>query len=415
MKDSRLSLYLARRLSLSSGGRKSSPGVGVATAAVALSVAVMMAAVAIVMGFKQQITEKVTGFNSDITVSVMRAEGDDYLTTLTPSLREVLDSMPFITDYSLQVAAPAVMKTPDDFKGVYIKSLAGRRLTDFLASSVDEGKMPDYSSEKGDSLILISRIAADRLGLKAGDRVDMYFITDNIRVRRLTVEGIYNSHFDAYDDVYVYSSPGLTREISGLSPTQGTTLSVSTADFGNIEEDTHTLSSALLEAVMDGRLYKPYKVENARTSGANFFHWLDLLDMNVAVVLVLMTLVACVTLVSGMLIIIADKQRFIALMKSLGAGNALLRKVFVYLALRVALVGLLIGDAIGLTILYIQKYTHFIPLDPDSYYIDFVPVYISWPAVAILNIAVLLIAWIVLILPARFVGRTSPARSLVRN
>ena len=134
--------------------------------------------------------------------------------------------------------------------------------------------------------------------------------------------------------------------------------------------------------------------------------------MALAVVLILMTFVACITLVSGMLIIILDKKRFIGLMKSLGAPTSKVRQVFMLLAVRIALTGLIIGNAAMLGLLYAQKATHFIPLDPESYYIDFVPVVISWPAVAALNAGVLLVVYLVLILPSRFVSKISPAETM---
>lgn len=413
----RLSLFLARRLTLSSGNTHKSPAVKVAIAAVALSVAVMLVAVGVVMGFKREITEKVSAFNSDITLTLLQqTEGDyEYLVTLTPTLSSILDSLDFVSDYSVQTVSPMVLKTDDEFKGVYIKSLTDRRLAKFLAESLEAGAIPDYSHEKSTGKILISRKTADKLNLAKGSRIDAYFITDKIRVRRLEVAGIYNSHFDAYDDVYVYASPALVAEVSGISTRQGTTISVSTNDPANLDYNTQLLHQKLMDALMEGRLYYPYKVENVHTSGANFFHWLSLLDMNVAVVLVLMTMVACVTLVSGMLIMMADKKRFIALMRALGADTSLLRKVFIKLALRVALTGMIIGDIAGVGIIYLQQATHILPLDPDSYYIDFVPAEMSWLAFVALNIAILFISWLILILPARFAGKMAPAHILNRE
>lgn len=410
------SLFFARRLTLSADGHRSTPAVKVATSAVALSIAVMLAAAAIVSGFKKEITAKVRGFNSDITLTVQPSEQQpDYLLTLTPTLRSILDSLPYVTDYALNTAAPAVIKTDQDFKGVYLKSLAGSNFRSFIASSLEEGKVPDYEAPGSDSLILISRIAANQLNLKTDDSTDLYFFTESIKARRLKIAGIFNSHFDTYDDVYVYGAPKLLNEVGNLSPNQGTSLSISTNDFANIGMLSDHLQLQLFNGIADGRLYKSYKVENARSSGANFFNWLDLLDMNVIVILVLMTLVGCVTLVSGMLIMIADKKRFIALLKALGAPRRLLSRIFVLLALRVALTGMVIGNVLILAFLFLQQRYHFIPLDPDSYYIDFVPVDITWTAVLLINAAVLLIAWIVLILPSRFVGSISPAAVLAEE
>lgn len=420
------SLFLARRLALASGGRKSSPAVRVATIAVALSVVVMTASIAIVLGFKREIIQKLEGFNSDITISISAddksaaAVGDDsYLLRLTPSLRDILLSNPDIEDFSLQVAAPAILKTPEDFKGVYFKSLSGLHLQRLLENSLECGDMPEFVSnprlEEVDSVanqILLSRIAADRLDLEAGDKIDVYFISDNVRVRRMTVKGVFNSHFDSYDDVYVFGSPSLLRRLNGLDSLQATRIAVLTREGVDVDEAAASLQASLVMAYEDGLVYRPYLVESIRSSGGSFFQWLELLDINVVVILTLMTFVACMTLVSGMLIIILDKRRFIALMKALGTPGAKLRKVFIYMAVRVALVGLIVGDVVSLALLWVQDKWHVVPLDADSYYIDFVPVEFSWAAFAMLNAGVLLIAYVVLILPSRFIATISPSEVL---
>lgn len=414
-------LLLARRLSLSSGGRKASPAVRVAVAAVAISVVVMIAAVAIVTGFKHEIISRLRGFNADVSVTVAPSPSGEYdnIVTLTPSLRESLSSLPFVTDYSLQVSAPAVVKTSTDFKGVYMRSLSSRNQTGFFKNALTQGRLPDFTAdpERGwpDSVnnqMLVSALTADRLGLKAGDKVDLYFITDRVRARRMTVTGVYDSHFESYDDMFIFGSPALIRQTGSLSPVQGTSMSIVTDDFSRVDEYAAAIGDVLARDLAEGRIYKPLRVDSLRNLSGNFFNWLQLLDMNVVVVLTLMTVVACITLVSGMLIVIVDKKRFIALMKALGMPGRRLRRVFIYLAMRVTIVGMLLGDAIGIGLTYLQKTTHIIPLDPDSYYIDFVPMEISWGAILALNIGVLVISYIVLILPARFVGSVSPAQVL---
>lgn len=399
---------MASRLSLGGDGRRSSPAVRVAVAAVTLSVGVMIASVSVVMGFKEEITRKVTGFNSDISVTVVPQSADDSnLVTLTPTLRSILDTVPYVRGYALQSSAPAVLKTPDDFKGVYLKTCAGTGLKHFLAESLVAGHAVPAEGE-----VMMSQSTADALHLGVGDKIDTYFITDDVRVRRLKVGGIFNSHFESYDDLFVYGTESLINDIGGTTSDQGTVLSVDVDDFSRIHEYTQRLNSTLARGVAQGVLYKVYRAENAEMTGAHYFRWLDMLDVNVVVVLGLMTAVACVTLVSGMLIMIVDKKRVIALLRAMGASAHQTSRIFVLLALRVALTGTLTGTALGTGLMYAQKYTHFIHLDPDSYYMDFVPVSISWPLILLINIGVLAVAYIVLILPARFVGSINPAAEL---
>lgn len=399
-------------MSLASNGGKNSPAIKVAVAAVALSVAVMLAAVAIVLGFKKEIHDKAVGFNSHITLYAASQGEEGNTLTLTPTLANMMSDLPFVKEFNIQSVIPAILKTPTDFKGVYLKGLVGDQGRLFMQSNLIEGSVPDYSKEENRLKVLISEKAARELGLKTGDNIDTYFISDDVRVRRLKVAGVYNSHFEAYDDILVFGDIATVQQLGLLQPNQGTALLINVDDFDQVEQHSAEIQNKLTQALADGILYRQYIVENVQTQSAGLFRWLSLLDMNVAVVLALMTVVACITLISGMLIIILDKKRFIGLMKALGAPSAAIRRIFIYLAIKIAAIGLAIGNILMLALLFIQKRTHFIPLDPDSYYIDFVPVEISWISVAVLNIGVLIVIYVALVLPSRSVAKVSPAETM---
>ena len=399
-------------MSLASNGGKNSPAIKVAVAAVALSVAVMLAAVAIVLGFKKEIHDKAVGFNSHITLYAASHGEEGNTLTLTPTLANMMSDLPFVKEFNIQSVIPAILKTPTDFKGVYLKGLVGDQGRLFMQSNLIEGSVPDYSKEENRLKVLISEKAARELGLKTGDNIDTYFISDDVRVRRLKVAGVYNSHFEAYDDILVFGDIATVQQLGLLQPNQGTALLINVDDFDQVEQYSAEIQNKLTQALADGILYRQYIVENVQTQSAGLFRWLSLLDMNVAVVLALMTVVACITLISGMLIIILDKKRFIGLMKALGAPSAAIRRIFIYLAIKIAAIGLAIGNLLMLALLFIQKHTHFIPLDPDSYYIDFVPVEISWISVAVLNIGVLIVIYVALVFPSRSVAKVSPAETM---
>lgn len=405
--------FLARRLSLSSGGKRKAPAVSVAIAAVALSVAVMTASVCIVLGFKHEIREKIVGFNGHITLYTnVLSQDDDNLVSLTESLSNEIGNIPYVSEFSIQAAVPAILKTSTDFKGIYLKGLNGDNTTNFIRSNLEEGTLADYSDKDNKNKIVISRTAARELGLKTGDKIDTYFITDDVRVRRLEITGIFNTHFDQYDDIVVYGSLPLVQQMGEINDDQGTYLQVITDDFDRIPEFTQTLASDLNEAFAEGRLDRSFRPDNVLNQGTGYFSWLSLLDTNVVVVLVLMMIVGCVTLVSGMLIIILERKKFIGIMKAMGSPTYQVRNVFVFLALRIALLGMAIGNVLILTILILQDRLHFIPLDPDSYYIDFVPVELSWGSLVILNAGILFVTYLVLILPSRFVAGISPAETM---
>lgn len=404
-------LYLGRRLALGSQGRKSSPGVKVATAAIALSVAVMIASIAIVLGFKREITDKVLGFTSHIIMTVSQEENDNIL-TLTPSLKKLLDSKDFIDHYSLQISIPTILKTPNDFKGVFLKTLDDPSTRQFLKSNLISGKIPEYSTDSTHLDVVISRMAANQLGLGQDDKVDCYFINDDVKVRRIKIAGIYDSHFDAYDDLMVYGSRALSEAFTGLKSNQGSSILITTKDFNSLEEETSQLQNALNSALDEGLVYRQYTLENAHTQGASYFHWLSMLDTNVIVVLTLMMIVGCVTLVSGMLTIILDKKRFIGLVKALGAPSSKVRQVFIYLALRVAIIGMAIGNILIVGLLILQDRLHLLKLDASSYYIDFIPVQLDWTAFILLNLGVILVVYLTLIFPSHIISGISPSETM---
>lgn len=409
------SQYLARRLSLSSGGRKKSPAIKVSVTAVALSIAIMLAAISIVTGFKREIREKVTGFNSHITIYAVPSQDNDNLISLTPTLEQIISEQPFIDEYSLEASIPAIIKTPGDFKGIYMRSLNSKVVSEFLKSNVVEGKIPDFTKPDNADQIVISSTAANQLGLKAGDKIDVYFIAEELKVQRLKVSAIYNSHFDSYDDVMAYGALATIQKIAGIKPTQGTSIQLHTDNFDMLNANTAFLQQSMEEAMALGLLYKPYRIENALSQGEGYFNWLSLLDTNVIVILALMTVVAIATLISGMLILILDKKHFIGIIRALGSPISGVRKVFVNLAMKVAFYGLIIGNVFMLVFLYCQDRFHFLPLDADAYYIDFVPVELNWWSILILNVVCVAIIYLSLLLPSRFVAKISPTDAMRMN
>lgn len=408
-------LYIARKLSLGNGGRGTSPAVTVAIISIAISVAVMIASIAIVLGFKNEIRDKVVGFNGHISLfRLPSSEEDDNLIRVDDFLKETFEEFPFITEYNYQAAIPAILKTSDNFKGVYLRGLQGKSANRYIENNLEEGEIPDFNLEDSKNSVLISRIAANQLKLNVGDKIETYFISDDIRVRKLDIAGIYNSHFDQYDDVMMFGSMQLVAQLGNLPDSTGTYIVIQTDNFDNIPEYTAALQMRINEAVAKGESQSFYRTDNVLSQGRGFFSWLSLLDTNVIVIITLMMVVGCVTLVSGMLIIILERKKFIGLMRALGASTSKIRNVFIYMSVRIAFWGIIIGDLIILLILYFQEQYHYLRLDADAYYIDFVPVFLPGWIVVALNSGVILVTYLVLVLPSRFVGKISPAESMLR-
>lgn len=416
-------MFLARRIAPGKSGNEElsgvtrrSPVLRIGVAAVALSTAVMIASICICAGFKQQITDKITGFNSHLTL-VRMATGDDSPTEsmalLSESLKNVLEEQSYITGYDLELSVPSVLKTDSDFKGVYVRGASGDVLNDFLVQHLVAGRLPSDTAANDE--ILVSRIASDALGLKTGDKVPVYFMGDEIRVRPMTVSGIFDTHFEGYDDLMAMVPMSMLQKISGLRPAEGTCIRLRTIDFNRAGEYQRVLQERLNLAYTKGEIPAPYLVETAMGQGAAFFSWLDLLDTNVAIILCLMIIVACITLIGGMLMLIIDKVRLIGVLRSMGANGAVIRKIFIILALRIALRGLIIGNAVMISALWLQMKFRFVPLDADNYYIDYVPVKLEWGYIGLLNIGILLAVLLTLLLPAQMASHISPAKVMRYN
>ena len=155
-----------------------------------------------------------------------------------------------------------------------------------------------------------------------------------------------------------------------------------------------------------------FSSKTIRELSPQIFSWLDLLDLNVWIILAIMTAVAVVTMISGLLIIILERTTMIGVLKALGARNSTVRHTFLWFAAFIIGKGLLIGDALALALILLQKLTGFAKLDPQTYYVDVVPVELDWMLIVALNIATMLIALFVLIAPSYLVSHIHPAKSM---
>lgn len=399
-------LFISRRLSASDRHGRTSPAVKVAIASVALSIAIMILSVSIVGGFRREIIQKVTGFNAHLTLY----SGDESTGVLydSPALDSIISGTRGVASHSLSLSVPVVLKTTKAFRGLYLRSMPQKADTAFLHSVLTEGKLPAPKSND----LLISSIMSRHLGLHPGDSINMFLVSGDISARRIKVSGIFNSHFETYDDYFAYTPLPAVQAITMLNASEGSSIDISLTDLEADIDVATLLMDRLNQGIMTGELTQTYRLDSARNRGSNFFAWLDMLDTNVWIILSLMTLVAAFTLISGILIIILEKVRFIGVMRAIGASASRLRRIFRLLAIRIALIGIITGNAVAITFIIIQHQWHVIPLNPEAYYIDFVPVSFSLPILASVNIAFILIIYLMLVVPAQLVSRISPAESM---
>lgn len=419
-----VSLLIARRLSLGRsvtgdpGSQRRSPAVTIAVAGIALSISIMLITLAIVPGFKHHITRKVMGFDAQVTMQPVQptsgyesengSTGVTYTAALADMINEVL---PDGAKAELSIRQPGILKTDNQFAGLVFKAFDSDMTDSFIAENLESGKIPDYSADSTLYHIVISRVTANALELKVGDRINGYFFNDNnLRTRRFTIAGIYNSHFNEYDKLLAFMSMDAARRLSLLGPDQGSAIEIRGLDTDMIIPTRQALQQVSTDAFYNNATDCYLAVSDVYEQDPMYFNWLDLLDTNVIVILALMGCVAAVTLVSCLFIMILERVRLIGTLKALGADNGLIARVFLYMAERVVLRGILIGDLVGLLLVWLQWQFRFIPLDPEAYYLNSVPVEFNWTGIIALNICSALLALAIMIIPTHTVARISPAK-----
>jgi len=414
----KVALFLGKRLSLKSfHGKAAAPGVVIAITGIALSLVIMMVSIAVVTGFKRQITDKLEGFNAQISIyapdpSVERAVTEGI--TLTPTLHETIKKvLPEEASATIAIHQPAILKTDEAFQGVVIKGMTQLGNWDFIGTNLISGKLPHPQSGASSDTIIISSATATALKLNTGDRILTHFLTNNnIKTRKFTIGGIYDSHFSDFDKMYVFMPIAPLQQLCKVDSITGSAVEIQGLPTDKIPELSQLLYSQLISDAVKSGSGEIYRIDTVTSTCGMFFNWLELLDTNVWVILVLMACVSAFTLISSMFILILERVRTIGLLKALGATNSLIRHTFMYMAERLVLRGIIIGNIIGISILLIQHYFHIMPLDPGAYYLNFVPVQIDWLSILILNACVIIISWLVLIMPSHIIARLSPAKSI---
>lgn len=407
---------IARRLTFGGDKGRRSPAVKVAEVSVALSIAVMIIAIGIVYGFKQEITRKVIGLNPQITIYPMTEEGVDrpYI-SLDEDLTAFLDSLPYIKKWEPMVNTLALLKSKDNFQGLYLNGLSGTYDTSFLSENLTEGSLPDFKNSKGDSnKILISAHMANDMKLAAGDSINVYSFGNGIGLKRMKVEGVYDTHLDMFDKVLAYTPLSTASQLGEYGQWEVSAINISVGDIERVPEATSRLINDFTAYNQNLSNLSPQSVTitNILEQCRGIFGWLGMLDTNVWVIITLLTLVSAFTLISGMLIIILEKVRFIGVMKAMGASSASIRHIFVWLAMRIGSRGILYGTIAGLGLLALQHFFKLLRLNPEAYYMNYAPVAFPWLAFAGVIIGFSLIIYLILVLPSRMVSRISPSESM---
>lgn len=408
-------LFVARRIYGSQEGEKevSRPAVLIATWGIAIGLAVMIVAVAVVIGFKHQVRNKVVGIGSDITITHFDAQ-KSYETVpvaASDSLLEALKAMEGVKHVQRYSTKPGMIMTEDNFLGMVLKGVSQEYDWEFLKNHLQEGEIPVFGDTASTNRTLISRTIANKLHLKVGDKLYTYYIEgDNVRARRLSVAGIYQTNFSLYDDLFLLTDLYTVNRLNSWKPDQVSGIELEVTDYNRLEEIKEDIRTQI-DASSDS-YGSTYYTQTVEESNPQIFAWLDLLDMNVWVILILMTGVAGFTMISGLLIIILERTNMIGVLKALGADNLAIRQVFLSFSVLLIGKGMFWGNLIGLAFVGIQSAFHPFKLDPVTYYVDSVPVEFNIWWWVLLNVCTLLVSVLMLVGPSYLITRIHPAKSI---
>ena len=409
-----LPFFIAKRIYSDQGDKRkvSRPAIRIATLGVGIGLAVMIVTVSVVLGFQHTIRDKVVGFGSHIQVQNFMTfnSTDPYPICIDDSMMQVLNGLKGVRHAERYAITQGILKTDEDFLGVMFKGIGQEYDLTFLRQNLVEGEIPSFSDTTSTNKILLSRMIADKLKLKTGDKVFAYFIDESVRTRRYTVVGIYQTNMTRFDETLCITDLYAAVKINGWEPDQVTGVELLVNDF----EQLHITEEDVIEKV-NRSIDKYGNTLSSQTiyeAYPQVFTWLELLDINVWIILALMVCVAGFTMISGLLIIILERTQMIGVLKAIGARNKTIRHTFLWFAAFIIGQGLLLGNILGIGIILLQRMTGFITLDPQTYYVSEVPMEINIPLIILLNIATLLISIFVLIAPSFLISHIHPAKSM---
>lgn len=392
--------------------RVSKPAIRIATLGVAVGVAIMLLSTGVVLAFQSEIRNKVLGFGSHIQVINYDSQNSEQYKPIVFNTEtfSLLDSVPGAQTISPFCIKPGMLKTDNTFRGVMFKGVGERYDYSFFRDHLVEGEITSFPDTSATGKLIISQSLSKQMSLKVGTDVYAYFFEDKVKARKFKVSAIYCTNLTDFDNKLVFTDVSTVQRLLGFDTYQYSGAEIWLNDFTQLPE----ASSYIINNV--NRTQDPYGAYYTSMSiyemYPQIFAWLQLLNLDVWVILILMVCVAGVTMISGLLIIILERTNFIGILKALGASNARMRHIFLYFSFFVILRGLIYGNVLAFAIIFIQQQWHLIHLDPSVYYVEAVPVTINWLYFAIINVATLLICVLALVIPSYLISNIHPAKSI---
>ncbi|OJV75604.1 MAG: ABC transporter permease [Bacteroidia bacterium 44-10] len=408
-------LFIAKRIykgDKKNDKRVSSPAIKIAIAGIALGLAVMIVAVCIIVGFKKEVRAKVVGFGSHIQITAFESSSsyEHSPISFSDTLAAILTANPNIRHFQEFITKPGIIKTDDNFLGVVLKGESEEYDWEFFRKNMLEGTILQTNDTSRVNQAIISKNIADKLRLKIGDSFTCYFVQEPVRARRFQISGIYSTNFEDYDKLYVIVGSNVLSSLNGWDSDMVSGIEVLVRDYDNLDRVAQDLFFDM--ASYKDRLGNTLYTRSIKDINPMIFNWLNLLDMNVWVITILMLVVSGFTMISGLLIIILERTNMIGILKSMGARDLSIRKVFLYLSTFLIGQGMLWGNIIALAFCLIQNKFQLLKLDPATYYLSAVPVDLNPLYVILLNICTLIVSLLMMIGPSYLVARITPAKSI---
>ena len=383
-----------------------------------LAIIIIILSVEIVMGFKKEITTKINSLDSHLKVTNGAIGIDDNYSLVdfrevSNTLTKDSDLINKMTNFSLIAEKPAILKTDNDFKGLQFRGVDENYDFSFLKQHLLEGRVPTFNQVSNNQEIILSSTIAKQLNLKVNDKIFTYFIDDKVKVRNCKIVGIFNTDFDTFDKSYIIGNIALLQSVNDWKIHEGNYVGVNLNDVSNVEKDAYNLYGKLaMQSINDNDNTTVYNVTSTRQNNIAFFTWLGMLDMNVVIILVLMMIVSAFTLIAALLMVVLERIKMIGLMKALGANNSSIRRIFIFLTHKIIFKSIIIGNLLGIGLGLLQKQFHIIKLDPNAYYMNYVPIDINITSLVLLNIAILVICYVTLIGPSYIVSTIKPTSTM---
>ena len=404
--------FLARRLRTGEGGRRNSVMVRIATLSVIIGLAVMIIALGIIYGFKQEITDKLTGTMAHVRISHLEP-ADTYESEPISADQPFLDLVPQIPGYAgmyRYAQTPGILRGNESFQGILLKGVGAEYDWAFFENALVAGELPVVGDSIRNRDILVSKRLADLMNVSVGDRIELMFLQQPPRRDQYKISGLYSTDMPDIDKLLILTDIRHVQRLNKWDADQISGFEIMTDNFNRLTEFSDELLDRLV-ALNDPSL-NYLVITNLKESNPLIFDWLDTHDLNALIVIIVMLLVAVFNMIAAMLIILLEKTSLIGILKALGMNNGAIQRMFIYRSSHIVLKGMLWGNGIGLAACYFQRYTGLLTLNADGYFLTTVPIHIDWGIIALLNLGVFAVIVLMQVLPTRIVSRVQPEKTI---